>query len=90
MTGHPRMQENVIEVAKTAPPVTVGALTFLGVDMDTMIQVLSLLWLIALLAEKLWGWVMKWRAKRIARKRAMFARRRAIQNAAAARRGSDE
>lgn len=69
MNGNHRMQENVAESVKTLPPVTIGILTFMGMPIDQLIQVLTVFWLLFLIGEKMYAWFKAWRAKKNQKRR---------------------
>ena len=78
------MQDAAIETAKNGPPLTVAALTFMGVQLDVLIQLLTVLWLLWLLSSNVirafLGWSERRRvAKARDRARRVIARRKAIE-----------
>lgn len=59
----PRM-EHVAEAAKTLPPATVGVLTIFGVSVQNWVQILTIAWMLLLIAGKLREFYSQWKAWR--------------------------
>lgn len=74
-----RMQEQAVEAVKTVPPTTVGLLTIAGVPLEHWIQLLTVVWLLLLIAGWCWDRIIKpWRVERRAKKRARKAHNMAV------------